>query len=121
MSPEAGYTGGERADGLRRGLHQHRGLRDERAGPYDPAVIWERPNFPYVFAVGFDIYNGSDTENTVSLQWLGRRSGRQLVTAFDLNNGVFNHVQGRGDEGRRGTRSSASRSPRTAWGPPGRR
>jgi hypothetical protein len=55
---------------------------------------WERPSFPDLFGVGFDIYNGSN-ENTVSLNWAGSQVAAQFIdptTNFALNNDLWNRV-----------------------------
>jgi hypothetical protein len=90
-------TGGERADGMGFALLDTVEYGTAGPGPIPASGIWERPQIVDAFAVGFDIYNGTNTENTVSLNWNGtEEAGVLLPTATQsLNNGVFNrcHVE----------------------------
>jgi CotH protein/chitobiase/beta-hexosaminidase-like protein/lamin tail-like protein/Fn3 domain-containing protein len=92
MSAEAGYTGGERADGLGFALLDTSVYGDSGPGPASADVVWERPRFPRAFGVGFDIYDGSRTENTVSVDWDGAEVAARKVAEFSLNAGVFHHA-----------------------------
>ena len=93
MSAEAGYTGGERADGFGVALLDTSVYGASGPGPSGGGVVWERPSFPSAFSVGFDIYDGTKTENTVSLNWGGAQVGAVRVSQFDLNGGRFNRVR----------------------------
>ncbi len=92
MAAEAGYTGNERADGLGFALLDTSVYGATGPGPASSEVVWERPRFPAAFSVGFDIYDGSRTENTVSVNWNGVEAAARKVTQFSLNAGVFHHA-----------------------------
>jgi hypothetical protein len=94
MPVEAGHTGccGERADGFGFALLATVEYGSSGPAPSVNGVVWERPAFPDAFGVGFDIFNGAGTENTISLDWNGVEAASTLVTAFPLNNGVFDHA-----------------------------
>ena len=93
MPTEAGHTGccGERADGFGFALLNTIEYGTSGPGAFDN-VAWERPAFPDAFSVGFDIFDGSGTENTVSLYWNGAEQAAVKVAAFQLNNGQFNRA-----------------------------
>jgi hypothetical protein len=95
MPTEAGHTGccGERADGFGFALLDTAVYGTSGAGPNVGGVVWERPVLPSAFAVGFDIFDGTGNENTVSLNWGGTEVAGTRVSAFQLNNGVFNRCR----------------------------
>ncbi len=95
MPTEASHTGccGERADGFGFALCDTAVYGNSGPGPASGNVVWERPVFPSVFSIGFDIFDGSGNENTMTLNWNGVTVASRLVSAFQLNNGVFNRCE----------------------------
>ncbi|MEM7230976.1 MAG: CotH kinase family protein [Planctomycetota bacterium] len=95
MPTEASHGGccGERADGFGFALLDTNVYEDSGEGPTAQNVVWERPRFPNAFSVGFDIFDGSGNENTVSVNWNGVEVASRLVSEFDLNNGEFNRCE----------------------------
>ncbi|MBN2474268.1 MAG: hypothetical protein JXB62_06655 [Pirellulales bacterium] len=101
MPDETGHTGccGERADGFALVLADTSVYgASAMAGP-GGQVAWETPEppLPAALVVAFDIFSGDaeHNENTVILDWDGQRLGSYPVdpaVAFDLNTGLFNHV-----------------------------
>ncbi|MCZ6792978.1 MAG: lamin tail domain-containing protein, partial [Planctomycetota bacterium] len=95
MPTEAGHAGccGERADGFGFALVDTAVYGNSGPGPFVGNIVWERPRFPNAFCVGFDIFDGSGNENTVSLNWNGVEVAARRVDQFPLNNGVFNRCR----------------------------
>lgn len=95
MPDESGHTGccGERADGFGIALLDTGAWGTTGPGPSVANVAWERPRYPDAFAIGFDIFDGSGNENTVSVNWNGVEVASRYVGEFPLNAGVFHRVE----------------------------
>jgi hypothetical protein len=95
MSAEAGHTGccGERADGFGFAMLDTTVYGTSGAGPTSANIVWERPRFPSTFSVGFDIFDGTGTENTVSINWNAVEVAARRVDEFPLNAGHFHRAE----------------------------